>query len=262
MSIWSGISNFPGFTFIERHERLIIIVVLCIAALWGVTAGLNAWKAHDQSLATALEAQVAADKQQAAITQQQVVATQAAAAADKASSAQTIAAMSAQNASLANAIASRNKQTQTQQTADLHASLPVLMGQRLPVLVPTVNPADIQISPDGKTVAIGADTAQKTIAQLELVPTLQQDLKDAQQENINLTAEIKSLQTYNAALEAETVTEEKEITLLNKQIADADKACQAQIDLEKVKTKAAFLNGFKWGGIVGFIAGLFVGHAI
>lgn len=261
MSIWTSISSFPGFLFVERHEKLIIIVVLCLATLWGVSKGFDAWKAHDQANVVALQAQVTSDKTQVALAQQQVAQVQAAAAADKTASAQVIAAVTSQNAALNANIIARNKQTQTQQTADLHASLPVL-GQRLPILVPNINPADIQISPDGKTVVIGEDTAQKTVAQLELVPTLQQDLKDAQRENANLTAEIVSLQTYNSALEAETVTEEKEIALLNKQITDADKACQAQIDLEKVKTKKAFLNGLKWGGIFGFLAGLFVGHAI
>lgn len=253
--------DIPGITFLEKHEKLIIAIVVCATLLYGVSSGLNAWVRHDQTKVDKLQAQVESDKQQVAEAHQQVAQVQAAALADKAASAQEIAAMAAQNATLNANIIARDKATAGQQTVDMHATIPEL-SQRFASLVPGVDPKDIRIASDSQTVTVGTDTAQKTVAQLELVPQLQSDLKDTQQKVTNLSDEIASLQTYNSALEAEVRTEEKEIGLLEKQLADADKSCQAQVNLEKAKTRRAFLRGFKWGSIFGFIGGIFTGHSL
>lgn len=256
----SFLSDFPGVTFLKSHEKLIIVIILVVAGLHFWSMGLNAWEKHDEKQLAGLQAQVNADKAAAAASDQQRLADAQTAAADRASYQQTLAATQAQIAALQAAILARDKATQQQQQTDLHASIPELSA-RFSSLVPGVNPQDIQISADQKSVTVGTDTAEKTVAQLELVPELQADLKDAQSENTSLQTEIKSLQTYNGALEAEVATDDKEIALLNKELADADKTCQAEVNLEKAKTKKAFMHGLKIGAILGFFGGLFGAHA-
>ena len=259
-SFWKRLSEFPGFTWVTTHEKLIIIIILCFVGWHLYTKGLDAWSQYEDKQVAALQAQSAADKAATAAALKQDAADKATAAKAQAASNAMTAQVTAANAALAAAITARNAQTQQQQQTDLHATLPAL-DQRLVALVPAVNPQDIVAAPDGKSVTVGIDTASKTVVQLELVPELQQDLKDTQTENAGLQTEITSLQTYNAALVAEVATEDKTISLLQTEVADNDKTCTALVNAEKVKTTKAFWHGFKVGAIVGFIGGLFVGHA-
>jgi hypothetical protein len=68
-------------------------------------------------------------------------------------------------------------------------------------------------------------------------------------------------ETKYADLEATLVTQQdKVIELLNTQIAQGDKVCEAKVAIEKTKGKKSFLKGLKIGAIGGFLAGLFLGH--
>ncbi len=253
--------DIPGLTFLKAHENLLITVIVCIALLWGVSKGLSAWQAHDQMQLNQLEKQVADDKTQLVQASQNVAEVKAQATADKAASAQMVAAMAAQNTALNTAIQNRDKQTQTQQQTDLHASIPAL-SQRFMTLVPGINPADMKVAPDAKTVTIGQDTAEKTVAQLELVPQLTQDNKDLQTEIKNMQGELASVQGYNTVLEGVVAAEDKQVALLEKAATDSDKACDARVEVEKVKGKRSFFRGLKIGVVVGFLGGLFAGHSL
>lgn len=266
--------NIPAITFLKEHERLVIVVLVLVFGFWGVGRGLDAVKSYQENKASKLEQQLAQTQQQAAAAQQaaldaktQVLASQTVAAQDKAASAAIIQALSAQNAALNKAMVDRGQQTQKQQQTDLTASIPEL-GKRFITLVPSANPADIKVAADQKSVTIGEDTAQKTVAQLELVPQLQQDKKDLQTEVDNANKETESVQkalnseTRYADTEANLVAaQEKFSALLQKTIDQGDKVCDAKIAIEKTNTKKAFMKGFKIGGILGFIAGIFGGHA-
>jgi len=260
MGILGSIAAFPGFAWIKAHEKLLIVILCLLAGLHFWSKGLDAWEKHDQKQLAGLQQQLDADKTAAAALASQHAQDAAAAAADKASYQQVLSTVQAQNAALVASITARDKATQNQQKVDLTANLGDL-SKRFIALVPNVNPADLKDAPDGKSVQVGLDTAQKTVAQLELVPQLQADLKDEQTTITNLNSEIKSLQTYNTALEHEQTTSDKEIAMLNKELADADKTCNEKIAIEQVKTKKAFMHGFKWGAILGFFGGLFTGHA-
>jgi hypothetical protein len=255
MSIMTDISNFPGFKFLETHEKLIITVLVCIALLWGVHMGLNAWEKHDAKNVTALQAQVTALQTQVAQTDQQRVAEQQQAAQALTAANTVVAAVTTQNKLLTQQQAARDKQTQNQQQIDLHATIPQL-SQRFAALVPGTDPADIKIAPDNQTVTVGSDTAEKTVAQLELIPELQGDLKDETQKNTGLQSEFNVEQTYALTLEHEITTGDKEIALDDKLLASSDQLCQAKVNLEKTKTKKAFLKGLGIGGAIGYIGGL------
>jgi hypothetical protein len=134
-------------------------------------------------------------------------------------------------------------------------------------LVPGINPADIRVSENGATAQIGKDTAQKTVAQLELVPSLQADNKDLQQEVKNgqdmLVSSEKALESQTKLTEAQQTvisTQDKLTSLLQTEIGKADAVCEAKVNVEKTNTKKAYMKGFKWGLITGFIGGIFTGH--
>jgi len=143
------------------------------------------------------------------------------------------------------------------------------LAQRFQSLVPGLNPADIKVAENGVTAQIGQDTAQKTVAQLELVPSLQADKTDLEQQVKNgqdmLVSSQKALDSQSNLTTAQQKVidaQDKYNGLLEKQIAQGDAACQAQIKIEKTNTKKAYLKGFKWGLITGFLSGIFVGHSI
>jgi uncharacterized protein YlxW (UPF0749 family) len=247
------------WSWLKTHIILLaLMAALIFAGVWGIESRIEKVRAADDAR---LQNQVVTDKAQVTQVQQQIAQVQAAADADRAASAQIIATMTAQNAALSKAITARDQQTQTQQASDMHATIPIL-APRLEALVPNVNPQDIVVSPDQKSVSVGTDTAQKVTAQLELVPQLQQDLSDTKQQVTNDTAQIASLQTFNQALTAEVTTDGKLNTLQTQELADSAKACTAQVNLEKAKNKKSFLRGFLWGGITGFVGGVILGHGI
>jgi hypothetical protein len=261
-------------TFLKDHERLIIVVLVLVFGVFLTYKGLGLVQALQQSRATQLENQLAQTEQQATAAkeaalqaQAQVTAAQQAAAQDKAASAAIISALSAQNASLNQTIATQDKQTAAQQTTDLHSTIPQL-GQRFVDLVPNVDPKDIVVAADQKSVTIGQDTAEKAVAQLELIPGLQADNKNLQAEIANDATMQNSLQkalnseSQYADSEARLVTtEEKYTALLQTQIDQANKVCDEKISVEKTKAKKSFLKGLGIGAVVGFIGGLFA-HGI
>lgn len=266
----AGISN-----YVKTHERLLIVVLGLAVAGWIGSKGLDIFQNYEQGKLTKLEQQLQQTQQQAAAAQQAAIDAKSAAAQtaltaaqDKAASAALISALSQQNANLANQIVQRGKQTQQQQQQDLNASIPEL-GKRFEALVPNVNPADVKIAPDQKSVTIGQDTAQKTVAQLELVPSLQADKKDLEQQvkngNDMLAGSQKALESQSKLTDAQAKVidaQDKFTGLLQTQIKQGDAVCEEKVAIEKTKTKKAFLRGFKWGAITGFIGGLFAGHAV
>ena len=162
------------------------MIAILVFGVFAFYKGDSILQTYQQNKATQLEAQLQQTQQQAAAALQaaadakaQVAQVQQAAAQDRATAAAIIQAVTAQNAALNKAMSDRDKQTQQQQQIDLSASIPEL-GKRFLALVPNLNPADIKVADDQKTVTLGQDTVQKTAAQLELVPQLQQDKKDLQ----------------------------------------------------------------------------------
>jgi chromosome segregation ATPase len=274
-----GLVSFPGFTWLKTHETLVIVLVIALTFAWGTNKCVSAWSQHEQNKdnaqLAALQAQLDATRQQANASLQQIAALQttvtqvkSAADADKAEAKAVVAALTAQNVALTKLITQRDAATQQQQAADLTLPIPEL-AKRFTALVPNINPADIHVAPDNQTVTIGKDTAEKTTARLELIPDLQQD-------NQNLQTEVAAGQTALAsvqkALDAESqladvqakliAVQTTTIALLQTEVKQANGVCEEKLNIEKGKTKKAWLNGFKWGFIGGAIVGLVVEHRL
>jgi hypothetical protein len=262
-------------SYVKTHERLLIVIIIVALLGWGTNKGLNIYGGSEQSKVTSLQTQLDGTKQQAAAAQQsatdaktaaQVTAAQANQ--DKVASVAVITALSQQNASLSNQIIQRGQQTQKQQTTDLNATIPEL-STRFKSLVPNVIPTDVVVAADGKTVNIGQDTAEKSIAQLELVPSLQADnsalttqVKNGQTELDSLQKTLDSQSSLTDAQAKVIAAQDSYATLLATEQKQSDAVWQGKLDVEKTNTKKAYLKGFKWGAITGFIGGLFAGHAL
>jgi hypothetical protein len=269
----STYSVIPEVTFLKAHEKLIIVIVLIIGILIGLVKGLDAWYSIEKLKSDQLAQQVVADQKQIAATQLIAAQLQKSAVQDKATLTATVQAVttqnariSAQNASLAAQNVALTKSTAVQQAKDATLTLPQL-GSRITQLVPGVNPKDFTVSADGKDAAVGVDTAQKVVSQLELVPDLQAQNANLTTENTGLTSELASEEklsaeqtAYEAILEKEVAAQTTVIADQQKKIDDAQKLCNQQIATEKTNSKKKFVSGLKWGAGIGLGIAIAVAH--
>lgn len=254
MGLIKSISEWPGLTFLKNHEKPIIIIILCLAVFHVAGMGINAYQSYERTKLNQYEQQLAANAAALAQNAQDIAGLKTQGATEKAADAQIISAVTAQNAALNKIMADREAATKTQQQTDLHATIPQL-SQRFMSLVPGIDLNDIKVAPDAKTVTIGQDTAEKTVAQLELVPQLQQDKKDLQTQITGMQKSLDAEMQYTNTLEKTLTAEDKQITMLENQLSTSDKACQAKLDIEKANTAKAYGKGTTFGSVLGAIGG-------
>ena len=137
------------------------------------------------------------------------------------------------------------------QSTDKVLALPAV-GQRMEVLVPA---AVGGITSTTSGVALNDTAAHGVLNALESVPVLASQLASETQVAQNNADLVNKSQTANIDLTAE-------VGGLNKQLTDSTNQCKAEVAAQKVKTKKAWRNGFKWGFGVGLAAGAYVTHAL
>src|SRR5208337_3272321 len=235
------------FSWLQKHERLLIVAMVLIFGYVGINHYLNNAAAKAEIRATVAEAKAAtsddaAVKAASAVAQiqqqYQVLATH-----DQ-----------ALIASLAQAAVARQATTVAQQKTDTTLA-PSALASRIATLS-SAPPAEVTLS--GDSINLGRNAAVAVAQTLELVPELRADLKD---ETSIATATQAQLTSANGVIAAQGI----QITALNiARTADAG-ACKA--DLAQVKSDAHkqnmtwFKRGLKIGGVGGFIAGLYF-HAL
>lgn len=111
--------------------------------------------------------------------------------------------------------------------------------QQIKVAAPPEVAKDLGGTAVGNDIDLPLDAARGITAQLATIPGLTTDLADAR---------------------AIGTDDQKLIDGLNKQLGDQTKACTAQVNALKVEKKKAWLSGFKYGAIVGFIGGVLLGR--
>ena len=228
-------------TWLQRHER---IILLSLVLLFG---GYAVNKYTDLTAARADAKNV--------IAQQQVVDAKANAAAALLQASQTAAQYQAlvsviteRDAALAQAVAQRNV-VLTQTQAVVHtAPLPdvVLAWQKQ---VPVGS-----IVSDTKGVILDETAARETVSQLVELPVAKADLTDQKEISANLQS---AFDESSKNLAAKDVV----ISALNTEIKTQDTACKAEVAAVKAEGKKNSVKWFKRGFIVGFVAGLWTGHA-
>lgn len=228
-------------SWLKLHEKMVICVLVLATAVFLGGKYLDSSAAKAQANAT-VAVQLAADAKLSA----QQAATQAAQV--QAQYQAMVDILQKQNAALAQAVTQRDAVLGQQQTVDKTLS-PTQLTQRWAQLVPNTLPI---ATPTGVTVT--TTDAQATVAELENVPVLTQNLKDQTAIAANLQSELDG--ANKAGAENNTV-----ITALNAEITNNDKACKAEVASVKAAGKKNSLKWFKRGFIAGFLSGLFTAHA-
>lgn len=230
-------------SWLQRHERLIIVALVLLAGTWSLNRYFDAAAVKADTRASvaeqALNVQKTIDAQNAAQTAQVESQYQA-----------MVSALSAQNSLLAAAAASRQAAVVKNQATDATLALPAL-ADRLKTLG---NAPEGTVSVTNGQVALTQPGAVAVTQTLETIPALQADLKDAQTVNGNYEKTI-------AAADAYTTAQATEIDGLKTTLTAADKTCKAQIADVKAQARKSKWHWFKLGFVTGFVGGLYAGHA-
>lgn len=220
-------------SWLQKHERLLIVFLLLVASCFLGNKYLNYRVQHD-TVASVQSEQVlemqkqANDKLAAQIqTQQQQY--------------NTMNQMwQEQNRALMSRIDADNQALKQRQQVNATLPLPEL-GNRWKTLL-ELSDGDLTANQTGITVSDKG--ARETVNQLERVPVLQANVNDLTVVNSNKDQQITKLNDLNSGLNTQ-------VTGLNAQIKDKDKACNDQINLIKSKENKSKRNWFVAGTILG-----------
>lgn len=218
--------------YVKNHEKL-LIVILGIILIWFISGKIQDVIArHDDANLAVEKVTLAAqiDKNQALAAQ---VADQAAsykALADKVAS---------QNQALEQANVALVSALTKQQKADAALDLPAL-AIRWQQLVPEARPISSQAG-----LTLDDASAHATVAALEQVPALTQQL-------VNSQAETKNVNSLLLASNQQVATLNDQVSGLRLEITDSGKVCAAQIKVVKDDARRSKRRWF----VAGFIAGL------
>jgi hypothetical protein len=225
----------PVQSWLQRHERIVIVFLALLVSTWGLGKFLDsravATEARAASAEQALSAQKTLDTQNASQTATVLAQYQS-----------MVVALSGQNASLAASAAQRQATLAKDKATDSTLALPVLAVK----LQNLGNAPDGTVSTTPNSVNLTQSGAVAVVQTLEEVPVLQATLKDTQ------TALAASAATQK---QGDTVIADqaKQITGLNLTITDQDKACKAQIAAEKAAARKGKWKFFKIGFVSGFL---------
>lgn len=232
------------FTWLQRHERLVLMAMILLTAGWG----FNSWVNHSADVAN----QRAAVAQQIAEVQRESDAKVAAAVAQQtALFNQAQARYEQEIASLVDAVASRDaasnkqvKQVQTSNTTEQAvADLNQAYGVELPSPLTVAQAVNIPL-PDLQafsTAAIERDTA---VADLHDTKTQLDATKTQLDSAVSLTGSLQ-----------------QQVTGLQVEIKKNDTAAKQELSACQATARKGKLKWFKIGFVTGFIGGLVTGHA-
>jgi hypothetical protein len=227
-----------ALTWLQKHERLIVALVILAIGAWSLNRYFNHVDAKDKQVAAESQQQLERDKLQSQQFMQSaaVAATQFSA---------TKASTTTQNAQLQKAVQVRTTQLITQTSADNKMTDPQLIArwEQLTKIPAT----DLTATSTGAVITTAG--AEATVTMLEEVPTLTAN-SEAQAEIIQNDA--KLVDASNVLIDKQTT----EIAGLNTEIADEKKACTAEVTLVKAQARKSKLKWFGAGFIVGFVAGV------
>ena len=227
-------------SWFKAHERLIIVALVLAFGTFGVGKFYDVEAARKDAKYVAA-AQIAADDKLNSAAQ---AATVAQVTQQYAALVQTLA---AENASLNASLTQRNVGLSQQVTKNATLPLPDLLARWNTL-------AGTSVTVNGVNASVSVQDSRKTVDLLESVPVL----------TANLTDQTKIASNYQAELEKSDVLAadlNSQITGLNTQLTDQTKACVAQVTAVKAEGKKNSVKWFKRGFIVGFVSGLWAGHA-
>ena len=225
-------------SWIKAHERFLLVV------LGLLVAGFLIWKYLDHSAAVADKKSLQAD----AVLQQQTVINNNLAAQVKSQGdvlTQLVVQVSQENAALLQAIQVRSTATAVQVVKDKTLPLPEL-ATRWENLA-SLQPADITATASG--LVLSDSGSRLTVQALENLPTLTQNLADTQSIVANKDSQISSMTEFQGTLQ-------EQVSGLNLQIGDADKACKLQVSAVRADARKSKMKWFLTGIGIGIGGGV------
>lgn len=231
-------------SWLIRHERLIIVLmaVLLIAFLGNKYVNYSAEEAKQKASIAVQTAQIAKQRDDDLKTFVAQQTTQFA---------QLVQSLQADNRNKIAEIQNRNATLQRQQQSDAKLPLPDL-GKRWQQ---ELNLPDGGVQATDKGLLVDDPSARATVTELEKIPVLEANFENGKTIVANKDSEIDSLNKLNDL-------QKTQVASLNDTILKNDQACKLGVAAEKANSRKQYLRGFKHGGIIGFIAGIFAGHAI
>lgn len=223
-------------TWLQKHERILITVLVLGASLFIGDKFLNLSAARDERAATAAAATLTAQQ----TTNNQLAAQIAQTVADYKT---LVVQLTQQNAQLTANQSQRTIVLQQQVKTDATLPLPDL-GNRWAGLA-NIGTSDITATTAGITVT--PQGALSTVTQLEQVPVLQQNLADQKTETANLNTELGASNALTGQLQTQ-------VTNLNTTIVDKDKSCKADITAAKAEARKGKLKAFAYGFVAGVVS--------
>ena len=233
----------PELTWLQKHERIIIIALVLLFCGWGI----NKWINNDAKKADA----------QAQIAMQQLADQKAKDAQDATQVAQldaqyqqlvvTVTARECATSSSNCATKRRATKAANSRPADDAAPIGYQMGDLV-----SAKPDDIRVATDGN-LEVTEPVALNTVEQLEQVPVLTLNLAN---ETSVATANQQEAEKANALNSALVL----QVGDLQTTITKDDAACKAQVASVKADANKSKVKWFKIGFVTGFISGLFTGH--
>jgi hypothetical protein len=220
-------------SWLKQHERIVLTALVLLFGAWIGGKWINARAANDDVQAKIALQQL--DEQKAKDTQAAAQVT-----ALTAQYQQLVITVSQENAALTALIKQRDTATQQQQVTDQHMTPPQL-ATRWATLV-TAQPTDITATASG--IEVTNTVALDTVEQLELVPTLQMDLKNEITMVDSKQQEVDSANVLNKSLT-------DQVTGLKSTVAADDVACKAEVASAKAGATKSKSKWFKIGFALG-----------
>lgn len=242
-SVKQDVSN--GLSFIQKHERFLLITLVLSVSLFIGNKILDTMSTRDRAAATQA-AQV--------LTQQNAINQQLAAqiAKDTADYKALVVQLTQQNAALQTQITQRQVVYQQQVAVDKTMPMPDL-GNRWAKLA-ALNPSDITATAAGITVT--PQGALDTVTNLEQLPVLRSNLQDVITQKGNLSTELDASDALNGQLTGQ-------VKGLEIAAVDKDKVCKTDLTAAKAEARKGKLKAFLYGAGVGAGAvTAFVIHAL
>ena len=245
-------------TWLQKHERLLIVALVLLAGSWGLNHYLNNAAAKAETRAQVAEQALVVSNQAYSEAKAQSARNDAAEAQVAQQYQAMISALTAQNASLAAAAAARGTALAQEQNKNKSLPLPELAKkwQTLENLQDsdlTASEAGITVSPTGAVATVNA---------LESVPVLTSDLKDETLIAQNLQTELDKAIQLSAAQSAQVASLTAQIVAENKVLADTKDADAKELSAVKADARKSKWKFFKFGFITGFLSGAYVMHAL
>ena len=235
----------PGIisAYLKAHERLLMFVLFIGLCGWGLQKYYDRASTAATTRATIAESKAAMADQaaatNAALLQQVIQQVQA-----------NNAALAAQNQALAQALSARQAAVIIQQKTDTTLP-PTALASRIATLS-GAPPAEVTI--DGANIALAHNAAVAVAQTLEVVPVLKQNLADETTIAENTQKEVDE----DNSLMSDYGTQITDLKVAR--TADAA-ACKTEVAQVKADSKKNSIKWFKRGFIVGFLGGLWAGHA-